>query len=72
MNEFNELVWKMRCKFAFKNTGNDSKIHPFNAKSGYDPVRSCHTLENYIRLELFYLPIRQKYVGSISARERKS
>ncbi|CAG2217273.1 unnamed protein product [Mytilus edulis] len=47
MADFIELARKMRCRFCYSNTSENTELHPLYLKTGHVPPRCNNALENY-------------------------
>ncbi|CAG2233854.1 unnamed protein product [Mytilus edulis] len=74
MADFIELARKMRCRFCYSNTSENTELHPLYLKTGHVPPRCNNALENYITdtmLAISSLEVNS-FKDNLSRVERKS
>ena len=71
--DFYELMRKMRCKFHYFKSNENSEIHPLYLLSGHIPPRGNAALENYSTDTLFDISRLEvkSFKDNLSAEERK-
>ena len=70
LRDFDEFSRILRCRYFYEQ--NDTTVHPFRSKSGYQPPFTCHTLENYInltRLEISSMPVDKNIQPNLTNQE---
>ena len=74
MADFIELARKMRCRFCYSNTSENTELHPLYLKTGHVPPRCNNALENYVTdtmLAISSLEVNS-FKDNLSRVERKS
>ncbi|CAC5407168.1 recQ [Mytilus coruscus] len=74
MADFIELARKMRCRFCYSDTSENTELHPLYLKTGHVPPRCNNALENYITdtmLAISSLEVNS-FKENLSRVERKS